>query len=78
MITITDNIFLEETKPSHYVTIFVRTAMRDPLQTPQNLEPNKCDGWDWYELNDLPKMLFSPLEKMVYNGFNLFQWNEER
>ncbi|PIA63455.1 hypothetical protein AQUCO_00201060v1 [Aquilegia coerulea] len=71
MLTVTNNI-LEEPKPSHYVTIFVRAVMRDPLQTPQNLEPNKCDGWDWYKWNDLPKPLFLPLEKMVHNGFNPF------
>lgn len=25
---------------------------------PQLLEPEKCESWGWYELNDLPKPLF--------------------
>lgn len=25
---------------------------------PQLLEPNKCEGWDWYDLSNLPSPLF--------------------
>ncbi|KAF8399195.1 hypothetical protein HHK36_015060 [Tetracentron sinense] len=71
-LTVTNNILLEEAKPSHYVTIFMRTIMADPCQIPQTLEPNKCDGWDWYHWNDLPKPLFRPLETLVLSGFNPF------
>ncbi|KAL5722739.1 hypothetical protein ACHQM5_006221 [Ranunculus cassubicifolius] len=76
-LTVTNNLFLEAPKPAHYVVIFVRAALRDPLQTPQNLEPNKCAGWDWYEWNDLPKPLFRPLEVMVESGFSPFSGNGE-
>ena len=24
---------------------------------PETMEPEKCEGWDWYDLNDLPKPL---------------------
>ena len=24
------------------------------------MEPNKCDGWDWYDLDNLPSPLFYP------------------
>ena len=24
----------------------------------KNMEPEKCDGWDWYDLNNLPGHLF--------------------
>ena len=72
LVTVTNNLFLEEPKPCHFVSIFMRACLRDPRQLPQNLEPNKCDGWDWYEWDNLPKPLFWPLEKMVNEGFNPF------
>lgn len=71
-LTVTNSVFLENPKPSHYVVIFLRAALADPLQEPQNLEPDKCHGWDWYDWNNLPQPLFWPLEKMVQSGFNPF------
>ncbi|XP_004298314.1 PREDICTED: nudix hydrolase 1-like [Fragaria vesca subsp. vesca] len=63
-VTVTNNLFLDEPKPAHYVTIFMRAGMKDPDQVPQTVEPDKCEGWGWYEWDDLPKPLFWPLEKM--------------
>lgn len=71
-LTVRNSVFLENPKPSHYVVIFLRAALADPLQEPQNLEPDKCHGWDWYDWNNLPQPLFWPLEKMVQSGFNPF------
>ncbi|KAL5553533.1 hypothetical protein UlMin_040934 [Ulmus minor] len=71
-LTVTNNVFLEQPKPSHYVTIFMRAILQDAEQLPQNLEPNKCDGWDWYHWDNLPNPLFWPLEKMVNSGYNPF------
>ncbi|KAL0004898.1 hypothetical protein SO802_012459 [Lithocarpus litseifolius] len=45
---------LEEPKPSHYITIFMRAILEDPQQVPQNLEPHKCNEWDWYDWDNLP------------------------
>ncbi|KAK4762763.1 hypothetical protein SAY87_013901 [Trapa incisa] len=70
-LTVTNNVFKEEPMPSHYVTIFMRAILADDDErVPQNLEPNKCDGWDWYNWDNLPTPLFWPLEKMVISGFN--------
>ncbi|KAK8664119.1 hypothetical protein V6N13_083921 [Hibiscus sabdariffa] len=73
-ITVTNNLFLEQPKPAHYVTIFLRAVLADPDQLPQNLEPDKCDGWEWYEWDKdkLPQPLFWPLDQMVRSGFNPF------
>ncbi|OVA06765.1 NUDIX hydrolase domain [Macleaya cordata] len=57
---------------AHYVTIFVRAVLKEETQMPQNMEPTKCDGWDWYEWEHLPQPLFRPLEVMVQSGFNPF------
>lgn len=71
-LTVTNNPFLNDPKPSHYVTIFLRAVLSDPLQVPQNLEPSKCSGWGWYDWDHFPKPLFWPLEKMLKTGFNPF------
>lgn len=56
----------------HYVTIFMlATCMAtDPIQTPQNMEPDKCLGWNSYSWNDLRTRqmqgdLFGPLDLLV-------------
>ncbi|XP_065852446.1 nudix hydrolase 1 [Euphorbia lathyris] len=72
LLTVTNNVHLEEPKPCHYVTVFLRAVLADPNQVPQNLEPEKCYGWDWFDWDNLPKPLFLPLEKMVLSGFNPF------
>ncbi|KAK8470656.1 hypothetical protein PHAVU_003G024900 [Phaseolus vulgaris] len=67
-LTVTNNVMLEQPKKCHYVTIFMRSVMGvdvEEEQVPQNLEPNKCDGWEWYEWDHLPHPLFGPLERMV-------------
>lgn len=43
-------------KPKHYVHI---TMIADWAGgEPQTLEPEKCEGWDWYDLDALPQPLF--------------------
>lgn len=71
-LTVTNNVLLDQPKPCHYVTIFMRAVIEDEQQVPQNMEPNKCDGWDWYDWDNLPNPLFGPLEKMVKAGFDPF------
>ena len=56
----------------HIVAIMMRAVLADPDQIPQNLEPEKCEGWDWYDWNDLPRPLFGPLEAMASAGFDPF------
>ncbi|GLT34518.1 hypothetical protein SLA2020_090270 [Shorea laevis] len=71
-LTLSNKIFTEIPKPAHYVIIYMRAALADPNQVPQNLEPDECDGWDWYEWDKLPKPLFWLVEEMVRSGFNPF------
>ncbi|KAL1317842.1 hypothetical protein HN51_070042 [Arachis hypogaea] len=74
LLTVTNNVFLEEPKKCHYVTIFMRAVFgaNEAEQVPQNLEPEKCDGWEWYAWSHLPNPLFGPLERMVKGGFDPF------
>lgn len=75
-LTVTNNVFLDEPKPSHHVVIFVRAVLTDPHQMPENVEPDKCDGWDWYDWDNLPEPLFRPLKKIIQTGFNPFPCKE--
>ena len=65
---VTNDPMKEEEK--HYVTIFVMARQLDPLATPENMEPRKCEGWQaysWDELKELSKTgkLFGPLQRLV-------------
>jgi len=39
----------------------------------QNLEPNKCEGWEWCVWGDatVPKPRFVPLDHILASGFRL-------
>lgn len=57
----TNDIFHEEQK--HYATLFV--VSRFSTGEAENKEPEKCEGWDWYDLEDLPKPLFLPFQNYM-------------
>jgi len=71
---VTNDRMVEEDR--HYVTIFVMCRCVDcgEMQVPQNLEPEKCDGWESYSWEDLRgrlddssggAVLFGPLKGLV-------------
>lgn len=68
-LTVVNNVITEKV---HVVCVLLRAILVDPAQVPQNLEPEKCGGWEWYDWNELPKPLFGPLEDVVQAGFNPF------
>ena len=43
-------------KPKHYLHVGVIADYKSGKV--QLKEPEKCEGWDWYNLNNLPKPLF--------------------
>ena len=67
-----NSVILNEPKPAHIVCIFMRGALVDGDQVPENVEPDKCDGWEWCDWENLPRPLFSPLEDYVQSGANPF------
>jgi 8-oxo-dGTP diphosphatase len=50
-----------------YLTTFVIADA--PAGEPQNLEPDKCEGWEWFDWDALPAPLFLPLESLKRQGF---------
>ncbi|CAH1253016.1 NUDT15 [Branchiostoma lanceolatum] len=62
----------------HYVTIFMQAEVDTSHQEePVNLEPDKCEGWDWYAWDKFPDhdQLFRPLQCCREEGYNPFHTN---
>ena len=60
-----------KTEDKHYVTIFMM-APSPPGSIPENMEPDKCEGWKsytWQQLKDIHAKgepeLFGPLKRLV-------------
>lgn len=49
--------------PKHYVLIGFCADWK--AGDPEVLEPEKCEGWGWYALDDLPQPLFTPTQMMI-------------
>lgn len=48
---------IKKYKDKHYVDIGVTADWS--LGEPKIMEPDKCEGWDWYDLKALPEPLFA-------------------
>lgn len=47
---------LKKYLPKHYVHIELIADWKSG--EPQNMEPDKSDGWQWYTIDDLPRPIF--------------------
>jgi 8-oxo-dGTP diphosphatase len=64
----TNDLFPEERK--HYVTLFV---VADYVSGDiESREPDKCEQWEWFEWNNLPRPLFLPIQNLLKTGFDPF------
>lgn len=59
--TFVSDVFPEVQK--HYITLFM--VAHCSYGEPQCLEPEKCEGWHWFEPEELPQPLFSPLRTLI-------------
>jgi 8-oxo-dGTP diphosphatase len=58
----TNDIHVQEDK--HYITIFM---LVDKFSGElKNLEPDKCEHWQWFDLNNVPSPLFLSLENLIH------------
>ncbi len=53
--------------PKHYVHIGLTAEWESG--EPQVLEPNKCEGWGWYDLDELPEPIFY-MCKLAFRAFD--------
>jgi 8-oxo-dGTP diphosphatase len=66
---------LKEYAPKHYVDIGLIADWKSG--EPQLLEPEKCESWGWYEIDNLPKPLFATVDTFIeaYKGGTNFYDN---
>ncbi|MFH1547422.1 MAG: NUDIX domain-containing protein [bacterium] len=49
--------------PKHYVHLGFSAEWKSGI--PKVLEPEKCEGWDWYDIENLPDNLFSTIKTAI-------------
>lgn len=63
LLSVGNYIFTSNGGERHYIDIdFVCEA---PEGEPELLEAEKCDGWEWYDLENLPQPLFLVTRQMI-------------
>ncbi len=55
------NDVIDSTK--HYVTLFVIVDRFEG--EPRVMEPDKCEGWQWFDPKQLPEPLFQPIQTLI-------------
>jgi len=59
--SVTNDIFQPENK--HYITIFMKCDYHSGKLI--NLEPRKCEKWQWFSRDNLPEQLFLPIKNLM-------------
>ena len=62
---VTNDIFDKENK--HYITLFMTCDYASGEL--QNMEPHKCEKWDWFSWDNLPEKLFLPIRNLGMSEF---------
>jgi 8-oxo-dGTP diphosphatase len=63
LLSVGNYVFRRQDGERHYIDVdFVCEA---PSGEPHLMEPEKCDGWEWYDLDDLPQPLFIVTQRMI-------------
>jgi 8-oxo-dGTP diphosphatase len=62
MLVFTNDIFKAENK--HYITLYTEVVLApDDKREPRLMEPDKCEGWAWWE--SPPEPLFLPVQNLI-------------
>ena len=60
-VTVTNDFFEKENK--HYITVFMKSNnIKGDLKL---MEPHKCKCWEWFDWEDLPSPLMTPIENFL-------------
>ncbi len=54
---------LKDFPPKHFIQISMIADWK--IGEPKIMEPDKCDGWGWYSLSDLPSPIFLPTQLAI-------------
>lgn len=67
VIGFTNDIFSTEGK--HYITIYCRAFVGKEVE-PKNMEPDKCERWEWLDWDHLPENIFLPIKNAKKQGID--------
>jgi 8-oxo-dGTP diphosphatase len=63
LLSVGNYIFTRDGIELHYIDVdFVCEAPEGEVEL---LEPDKCEGWDWYDLDHLPQPIFVVTKRMI-------------
>ncbi len=63
---VTNDVFKQESK--HYVTLLMKASYKSWIV--QVMEPEKCESWERFDRNNLPKNIFLPIQNMINQWIN--------
>jgi 8-oxo-dGTP diphosphatase len=61
---------------NHWITVFMRAEVTRATQ-PVNLEPDKCEGWEWVKWDGVGMPRFKPLDIILNSRYTPFAPTEE-
>lgn len=62
----TNDFFKKESR--HFITIYIIADYKSG--EPKLLEPDRCEGWEWFEWDNLPKPLFLTIKNLIKINFD--------
>lgn len=62
----TNDFFTRDDK--HYITLYVLSDWESGV--PQVLEKDRCETWEWFNWDELPSPLMTPLKNLMLSGYN--------
>ena len=54
---------LKDYPPKHYVDIGLMAQWKSG--EPKIMEPERCEGWNWYDMDKLPEPIFGPVPTYI-------------
>ncbi len=67
-----EDFFKTDTGIKHYITLyFVVTNVDSDSIEIKNMEPEKCEGWEWINIDELPDIMFCDTKNMI-DEINMF------
>lgn len=55
---------LKHYPPRHYIDIGIHAKIKEG-QVPKLVEPNKCEGWEWHDISNIPTNSFAGTPSLV-------------
>ena len=59
----TNDICLDGNPDKHYITLFMQAEVSEDSPPLENMEPHKCEGWRWMELQELAALAASEVKQ---------------